>query len=203
MRTALTILLAAGAVAVVLAQQSSQAPQASGEPQFTRDNQLVVPTDYREWIFLSSGLGMTYGPIGQANGNSSPRFDNVFVTPAAYRGFLATGKWPEKTMFVLEVRSSVSKGSINNGGHYQSDREGFQVEVKDSSRFPGNGWAFFAVGSGTTAKMIPRGGSCYSCHPDKGAVDNTFVQFYPTLLPVAKAKGTLSAAYLAAEGEGR
>jgi len=26
-------------------------------------------------------------------------------------------------------------------------------------------------------------------------VDNTFVQFYPTLLPVAKSKGTLSAGY--------
>jgi hypothetical protein len=198
MRTTIAILMAAGVGAVLLAQQSSEPQRASGEPQYTRDNQLVVPTDYREWIFLSSGLGMTYGPIG--GDNASPRFDNVFVTPAAYRAFLTSGRWPEKTMFILEVRSSVSKGSINNGGHYQSDREGFQAEVKDSSRFPGNGWAFFALGNGSTGKMIPRGGSCYSCHPDKGAVDNTFVQFYPTLLPIAKAKGTLSAAYLASSG---
>jgi hypothetical protein len=27
-------------------------------------------------------------------------------------------------------------------------------------------------------------------------VDTTFVQFYPTLLPIATSKGTLSAAYL-------
>jgi hypothetical protein len=27
-------------------------------------------------------------------------------------------------------------------------------------------------------------------------VDTTFVQFYPTLLPIAQAKGTLSASYL-------
>jgi len=27
-------------------------------------------------------------------------------------------------------------------------------------------------------------------------VDTTFVQFYPTLLPLAKEKGTLSAAYV-------
>jgi hypothetical protein len=27
-------------------------------------------------------------------------------------------------------------------------------------------------------------------------VDTTFVQFYPTLMPVAKEKGTLSASYL-------
>ena len=198
MRTALSIALALATVAVMLAQQSST--PTAGVPQFTSNNELVVPNDYREWIFLSSGLGMTYGPIGEANGNRPLMFDNVFVAPAAYRAFLATGKWPEKTMFVLEARSSISKGSINNGGHYQSDRMGFEAEVKDSSRFPGNGWAFFALGNGNgkTAKMIPRTATCYTCHPDKGAVDNTFVQFYPTLLPVAKAKGTLTPAYLAA-----
>jgi hypothetical protein len=197
MRTATLIVLFVGAAAVTLPQQSSAPP--SGSPQFTANNELVVPGDYREWIYLSSGLGMTYGPIGEAAGNRPLMFDNVFVAPAAYRAFLATGKWPEQTIFVLEARSSVSKGSINNGGHYQSDRVAFEAEVKDSSRFPGNGWAFFAFGNGKTAKMIPRSATCYTCHPANGAVDNTFVQFYPTLLPIAKEKGTLTRAYLAAE----
>ena len=200
MRIAISIVLAIGAVCVMLAQQA--ASTSAGTPQFTASNELVVPTDYREWIFLSSGLGMTYGPIGESNGDRPLMFDNVFVAPAAYRAFMATGKWPERTMFVLEARSSISKGSINNGGHYQSDRVAFEAEVKDSSRFPGNGWAFFSLGSGKSAKMIPRSASCYTCHPDKGAVDNTFVQFYPTLLPVAKAKGTLTHAYVAAADEG-
>jgi len=201
MRTTISIVMAIGAVAALLAQQNSTG--SARTPQFTGNNELVVPTDYREWIFLSSGLGMTYGPIGESNGDRPLMFDNVFVAPAAYRAFIATGKWPELTMFVLEARSSISKGSINNGGHYQSERMAFEAEVKDSSRFPGNGWAFFALGNGQTAKMIPRSASCYTCHPDKGAVDNTFVQFYPTLLPVAKAKGTLTPAYLAASKEGR
>jgi len=52
--------------------------------------------------------------------------------------------------------------------------------VKDSARFPG-GWAFFAFGNGTTAKIIPLSRDCYSCHAEHGAVDTTFVQFYPTL----------------------
>jgi hypothetical protein len=30
-------------------------------------------------------------------------------------------------------------------------------------------------------------------------VDTTFVQFYPTLLPIARAKGTLTPAYLKEE----
>ena len=197
MRTATLLVLFVGAAAVTLPQQNSS--RVPGSPQFTAGNELVVPSDYREWIFLSSGLGMTYGPIGEASGNRPLLFDNVFVAPAAYRAFLSSGKWPEQTIFVLEARSSVSKGSINNGGHYQSDRVAFEAEVKDSSRFPGNGWAFFALGNAKTAKMIPRSATCYSCHPDKGAVDNTFVQFYPTLLPVAKAKGTLAPGYAAAE----
>ena len=44
--------------------------------------------------------------------------------------------------------------------------------------------------------MTPTSANCYSCHADHGAVDTTFVQFYPTLLPIAKSKDTLSAAYL-------
>ena len=42
---------------------------------------IPFPTDYREWVFLSSGLGMTYGPAGPADASGNPRFDNVFVTP--------------------------------------------------------------------------------------------------------------------------
>jgi hypothetical protein len=173
-------------------------PGTSNVPEFTKDNQLIMPSHYREWVFLSSGLGMTYGPAAEANRSMGPMFDNVFVTPAAYQGFVQTGKWPEKTMFVLEVRGSTSKGSINNAGHYQAEVHAIEVEVKDSSRFSGNGWAFFGFGDSNTAKMIPTSGSCYTCHPTKGAVDNTFVQFYPTLLPIAKQKGTLNPAYVAA-----
>jgi len=44
--------------------------------------------------------------------------------------------------------------------------------------------------------MIPRSASCYSCHSEHGAVDTTFVQFYPTLLPIARSNGTLSGSYV-------
>ena len=164
-------------------------------PEYTKENQLIMPKDYREWVFLSSGLGMTYGPAAESASNTAanPFFDNVFVSPAAYRAFMQTGKWPDKTVFVLEVRSSTGKGSINNGGHYQSDFAAIEAEVKDEARFPGK-WAFFAFGkSAPNAKAIPTTASCYSCHSQNGAVDNTFVQFYPTLLAVAKTHGTVKA----------
>ena len=160
----------------------------TGQPRYTADGQLTLPGDYREWVFLSSGLGMTYQPTP---GRSEPAFTNVFVSPSAYRSFLLTGKWPDKTMLVLEVRASATRGSINQGGSYQSGLIGIEGEVKDSAKFPGNGWAFFGFGKASTGKMLPRTQDCYSCHLEHGAVDNTFVQFYPVLLEIAKQKGTL------------
>lgn len=180
---------------------SAQTSAVDGVPEYNKDGQLVRPANYREWVFLSSGLGMTYGPIADQNHDREPMFDNVFVTRKAYSAFLDTGKWPDKTMFVLEVRSSQSKGSINNGGHYQTGVVAVEAEVKDETRFPGK-WAFFAFGqSGQTGKLFPATATCYTCHPSHGAVDNTFVQFYPTLLEVARRKGTLTPAYLATEGK--
>ena len=71
-----------------------------------------------------------------------------------------------------------------------------EIHIKDSKRFPGN-WAFFVSADGKQAgKLMPQTANCYSCHQDHGAVDTTFVQFYPTLMGIAQDKGTLSAAYL-------
>jgi len=122
-------------------------------------------------------------------------FDNVFVNPEAYKVFVETGTWPDKTMLVLEGRGAEGKGSINQKGNYQGvEIMGIEVHLKDEARFPGK-WAFFAFDDGKTAKMIPTSADCYSCHAAHAAVDTTFVQFYPTLLPIAKSKGTLSVSY--------
>jgi hypothetical protein len=154
------------------------------------DGQVTLPSDYREWVFLSSGLGMTYEPPAAQGGQRAPAFTNVFANPSAYRFFVSTGKWPDKTMLVLEVRASASQGSINRGGSYQSDVLAIEGEVKDKAKFPGNGWAFFVFGKSSAGKMLPRTEDCYSCHLEHAAVDNTFVQFYPVLLGIAKQKGT-------------
>jgi hypothetical protein len=159
---------------------------AADGPQFTSDGRLLLPTNYREWVFVTAGLGMTYGSP-EAAAAREPHFDNVFVTRAAYSAFLETGKWPDQTVFVLEVRASQSKASINNGGRFQSDLVAVEAEVKSGGK-----WAFYGFGSGPgPAKQLPATAACYSCHAQHGAVDNTFVQFYPTLLSVAREKGTL------------
>ncbi|HZP18006.1 MAG TPA: cytochrome P460 family protein, partial [Terriglobales bacterium] len=153
---------------------------------------MKLPGNYREWVYLSTGMDMSYSPAAQ--GMDHHMFDNVFVNPEAYRSFLETGTWPDKTMLVLEVRMGQGKGSINQRGNFQTDVMGLEVHVKDEARFPGK-WAFFGFDDNKTASMVPAGAECYSCHQAHGAVDTTFVQFYPTLLPIAKSKGTLSAGY--------
>jgi len=165
------------------------------DPRFTGADQLVRPENYREWIYVTSGLGMTYGPTAPRV-NGAPMFDNIFVHPDAYRAFKETGKWPDKTIFVLEIRGSESHGSINKDGNYQKDLVAVEAAVKDEKRFPEK-WAYFGFGRGgaltPTATAYPKG-RCFTCHQTNGASDNTFLQFYPTLHEVAKTKGTLKPA---------
>jgi hypothetical protein len=161
--------------------------QTAGHPvQYTRDDQMILPKDYRQWVFLSSGINMTYGP--NAGTAANPHFENVFVNPAAYQVFLKSGTWPDKTALIIEIRDSDSKVSINKDGRVQTNFSFAEAHVKDSSR---GGWAFYAFHDGAQqATLIPKSAACYSCHEQNGGADTTFVQFYPTLIEIAKNKGT-------------
>jgi hypothetical protein len=193
-------MIAAGAALAIIGacvgwSAAAQAPATDG-PQYTADGKLIRPADYREWIFVTAGLGMTYGPA--AASSSSPRFDNVFVNPSSYRSFMKTGRWPDKTVLILEIRTSASEASINKGGHFQTGVAAVEAAVKDESRFPGQ-WTYYDFGSGRSLNdavgPLPGTASCYGCHSKNTAVEWTFVQFYPTLFEVAKRMGTVNAAY--------
>ena len=178
------------------AAASAAAEASSGPaPSYTAAGELIRPTDYREWVFVTSGLGMTYGSA-QAAAGRPPMFDNVFVTRAAYRTFVETGRWPDKTMFILEIRRSLENVSINNGGRTQGEVALIEAAVKDVERFKvTGGWAYFDFGGGErlsrAVNPLPSTASCYACHANNTAVENTFVQFYPDLLAAAKKHGTL------------
>lgn len=165
-------------------------------PQYRDSTHLVRPIDYREWPFLGAGLGMTYDEPGSGAQASAPQlFSNVFVNPSSYRAFMQTGRWPDRTVFVLEFRNSSSAASINKAGRFQTDIAFLEAEVKDS-RFP-DGWAYFNFGRGAKLAEVaaPLEGKavagCIECHTKHTAVERTFVQFYPTLLEVARRMGTL------------
>jgi hypothetical protein len=189
---AMTLLL--GAIAFLSPPLFREPGAASIGPEFTQGGQLRFPERYREWVYLTTGFDMSYNPAMQM-GNQHV-FDNVFVNPEAYKAFVDTGTWPDKTVLALETRGAKGKGSINQAGNFQgSDDVGLELHVKDEARFPGK-WAFFAFDGRKPATAIPTSADCYSCHAEHAAVDTTFVQFYPTLLPLAEEKRTLAASYL-------
>ena len=154
---------------------------------FSADGSLQRPTDYRDWRFVSTGLGMSYGPAARAAElTGHVMFDNVFVQPQAYDAFLREGVWPEGTMFVLELRGAETQRPPNNRGYFQADLHGVEVSVKDSSRFKGR-WAYFDFGQQARSAAPQPESGCFACHARHAAVDMTFVQFYPTLQRVKPA----------------
>jgi len=95
------------------------------------------------------------------------------------------------------IRKSESHGSINRDGLFQSSITGMEAEVKDAQ----GEWKFyeFPIAGQTpnsAGKLLPAGASCYSCHAKNTAVENTFVQFYPTLMEVAERMGTVKKDYV-------
>jgi hypothetical protein len=160
-------------------------------------DQMAVPADYRQWVFLTSSLDLNYNTSAATDHHM---LDNVFVDPGSYQAFLKTGTWPDKTVLIKENRMAESAGTLSKRGQFQAGVMDLEIHIKDAARFPGQ-WAFFKSDDGSApAKLRPQTDTCYSCHQDHGAVDTTFVQFYPTLFAVAKEKGTLSAAYLKESG---
>jgi hypothetical protein len=166
---------------------------ASDAPAYTSKGQLLAPANYREWIFLTSGIDMSYAATASGPQPAHSVFDNVFVNPSSYRSFLTRGTWPEQTTIVLEIRSADNPVSINKTGHTQAATvRALEIHVKDQGK-----WSFYNLAPGSTeAKLIPPPASCYACHQAHAAVDTTFVQFYPTLLQISTRKQTLSPAYL-------
>jgi hypothetical protein len=157
-------------------------------PRFAADGALIPPVDYRDWVFLSSGLDMSYNEAPVMQGHSM--FDNIFVDPASWKAFKVSGHWPDKTIFVMENRGANTKGSINKKGHYQTDElMGLEFHVRDDSRFKG-GWGFFVSNGSAPALLLPDDAPCYACHQAHGAVDTTFTQFYPTAKAIAIKAGS-------------
>ncbi|MEO8925649.1 MAG: cytochrome P460 family protein [Caulobacteraceae bacterium] len=167
----------------------------SGAPRYDANGRLILPAEYRDWVFLSSGLDMSYSQTPAMGGTHM--FDNVFAPRAAYSVFKNTGVWPDQTVLMLENRGGASKGSINKQGQFQTGEVmGLEAHVKDAARFKG-GWGFFGFDGEKPAQQISYAAACYSCHQVNAAADTTFVQFYPTLLPIATKLKTLNPAYMA------
>ena len=87
-------------------QKAAPQAAASDAPTYAPNGSLILPPEYRAWIYLSTGLDMSYSAKPTPAGQSI--FDNVFVNPSAYQSFLTSGTWPDKSVFILEKRVAAS-----------------------------------------------------------------------------------------------
>src|SRR5579859_2253387 len=113
-----TLALAAGLIFTYSISRGDSPGVHTQSPAYTAEGHLIFPADYRSWIFLSAGLDMNYSEGGMQM--SHHMLDNVFVNPAAYKSFLATGTWPDGTILVKENRRAETEGSINKSGQFET-----------------------------------------------------------------------------------
>ncbi len=189
-------------LAAFLLQASPGKGRVGDGANYAKYGSLAYPEKYREWVFLSSGLDMSYDTDTRAEGHSM--FNNVFVNPEAYKRYQDSGRWPEGTVLVLENRGAEAGDRrdplLKSGKVQTTDFMGVEVHVLDPAHLDpktkSDGWTFYEFGTGKAGKAVARPSSCYTCHEQHAAVQTTFVQFYPTLQPSADMHGTYSSEYL-------
>src|ERR1051325_7959562 len=137
---------------LVLLTALAAAQQTAG-PVFQGKTTLVRPANYREWIFVGSSRGLSYATNPSSGGGMGEMYHNVYITPAAYREFASSGRFPEGTVLAMEMLSSETKREPGLQGSFEKDFLGLEVAVKDSSRFEGTGWAYFGFSNGNGSAL--------------------------------------------------
>ena len=177
-------------VFVIAAVAVSQTSSRRG-PVFTKDGDLVLPTGFREWIFMG-------GPItpNSLNGGEAPfpEFHDVYIERENLLYYQQHGNFPEGTVLVKELvlaqNGKYPDGSLNSAsgrGYFPSALHGLDVMVKDSKRFAStNKWGFFTFGHEAppykpSAKVMSSA-QCASCHiAGVAKTDMVWIQYYPLL----------------------
>ena len=149
-------------------------------PAYDAAGALLRPEGYREWMFVGASLGLSYAGPPRASEDAHGDFHTVYLRPEAYRHYRRTGRFPDRTVLVLELFEAASKVAPSTQGLFEGRRVALEAAVKDT-RLP-DGWGYFNFGDGSEgrATAAPRG-ACFSCHLEHAAADNVFVQFYPVL----------------------
>ena len=150
------------------------------KPAYQANGELVIPKGYRQWQFVGSNMGIGYDPSIKKG-----TFKNIYIQPQAFKAFKATGKFPDKTVLVMEIYSAGEKASPAKTGNFEDKFIGIEAAVKDEAKFPKEKWAYYNFigqdgGELKAAKAFPKE-ACWNCHNEHAKTDNVFVQFYPTL----------------------
>jgi len=179
------------------------ASQRTKAPEYDEKGNLKQPTDYRRWVFVGSNIGLQYSKDlaettrrekDRQQGAKSGDFHNVYINPEAYEQYLKTGKFPDRTVLVMDVYEAKEKDpkGVVSGGFFPGAQRRIEVAVKNSKRPDGSktDWAYYAFPnpSKPSAQGAFKDADCYQCHRKHAADDNVWVQFYPILRRDRKGK---------------
>ena len=183
---AVAIVVLAVVVVVPLPEASGQG-ETTGVLEFTKDGQLNQPAlgSWRTWPFM----GTPVTPNDMNKGKASfPEFHHVYIDPASYKTYAATGVFPEGTVIAKELVTAQKRKKASSGrGYFEGTHNGFEIAHKSKKLYPkepGN-WAYYSFGHhappyAAMAKRQPTE-SCASCHESLADEDMVFVQYYPNL----------------------
>ena len=179
---------------LVFASASSVAQQLAYAPQFTEDEQMMLPPGYgwRTWPYIGAPLTPNALNDGKA---PFPEFHSVYIDPESWKHWIETGEFRDGTVLAKELVSVYGEDANPDGstvqvsgrGYFMGDFSGFEIAYKSAEHFPdepGN-WAYFSFGhhappyADATKKMPVE--ACAACHQVSADQDFVFTQFYPVL----------------------
>jgi hypothetical protein len=186
-----TGLISAFLVCVFAMALTGPVEAAQGAAKYTDKGELMMPRDFRQWVFV----GAPVTPNDMNNGKAAfPEFHHVYIDPASFTAYKKTGKFPNGTVIVKELAGVGAKSSASGSGYFAGEFIGVAASVKDAKRFakePGN-WGYFSfMGDGGKALASAKAqttAACNTCHQQNAAEDWVFTQHYPVLRAVKPAK---------------
>jgi hypothetical protein len=164
---------------------SSQAQEKTDNfsPYVDSQGRISLPKDYRgKWTYL----GAWAVPMKKAPGQG---FHDVFTQSESVEAYKKTGKFPDGTVLVKEIRK-INSGKMTTGqAYWAGDIAQWFVMVKDEKgRFKNNlnwgngwGWALFKANDPTKNVSTNFQDDCIGCHIPAKSTDWVYIQGYPTL----------------------
>jgi hypothetical protein len=126
-------------------------------PEYTKDGDLILPKNWRSWVYVGSPLT----PDALNNGKAGfPEYHNVYIEPGSYEIYKKTGEFPEGTIFFKELQRVLGPQQFPDGsrmepsgrGYFPGEFNGADVTVKDTKRYARPA----AAGATTTSTITSR-----------------------------------------------
>jgi Cytochrome P460 len=199
----ITGLAACGAIATAVFAQTPSNKQRY-PPEYTTSGDLILPKNWREWVYVGSpltpialngGKACPEEPTSSSSGPCTgfPEYHNVYIEPGSYEIYKRTNEFPEGTIMFKELQLTLpgqnpdgSRTEPSGRGYFPGHFNGADVTVKDTKRYADtNGWGYYNFNhhepKAPTSKVRAKE-ECAYCHIGLGAKkDDVWTQFYPLL----------------------